>query len=71
MEYKSISKASLKTAVVVGTLLVFLNRYEEIIHMQFSKRDLAKWSLNYVMPFCVSFYSRYMALKKQKKPGNN
>lgn len=65
MDYKRIAINSLKTALVVGTMLVFLNRYEEIISGRFSGRDLFKWSLNYLMPFCVSFYSRYMALRKQ------
>jgi hypothetical protein len=65
MDYRSISKESLKTAIVVGTLLILLNRYEEIWSRSFSEKDLAKWSLNYLMPFCVSFYSRYMALKRE------
>ena len=67
MDYRSIAIGSLKTAVVVGTMLIFLNRYEEIITGQFCGRDLFKWSLNYVMPFWVSFYSRYMALRKQMR----
>jgi len=67
MDYRSITIGSLKTALVVGTLLIFLNRYEEIMAGQFCGKDLFKWSLNYLMPFCVSFYSRYMALRKQVK----
>jgi hypothetical protein len=68
INYKRMAIGSAKTAVVVGTLLVLLNRYEEIFSLQFSLKDLPKWSLNYVMPFLVSFYSRYMVLRNSTKP---
>jgi len=64
MDYKDMAIGSLKTAVVVGTMLVFLNRYEEIFSGKVTLEVLPKWSLNYLMPFAVSFYSRFMALKK-------
>ena len=64
MDYKGMAIGSLKTAVVVGTMLIFLNRYEEIFNGQITLDVLPKWSLNYLMPFAVSFYSRYMSLRK-------
>ena len=67
MNYGTMSISSLKTAVFVGTLLIFLNRYEEIFSGQFSIADLPKWSLNYLMPFMVSFYSRLMAIRNLQK----
>lgn len=67
MNYTALSISSLKTAVFVGTLLILLNRYEEIFSGQFSMADLPKWSLNYLMPFMVSFYSRYMAIRNLQK----
>jgi hypothetical protein len=70
MNYAAMSISSLKTAVFVGTLLILLNRYEEIFSGQFSMADLPKWSLNYLMPFLVSFYSRYMAIRNLQKNHN-
>jgi hypothetical protein len=67
MNYGAMSISSLKTAAFVGTLLILLNRYEEIFSGQFSIRDLPKWSLNYLMPFMVSFYSRFMAIRNMQK----
>lgn len=66
MDYKSIAIGSFKTALVVGTLLILLNRYEELMSGRYCGKDLFKWSVNYAMPFCVSFYSRYMALRKKR-----
>jgi hypothetical protein len=40
MNYAAMSVSSIKTALFVGTLLVFLNRYEEIFSGQFSLADL-------------------------------
>jgi len=51
-------KGSIRTALVVGTLLTFINHTTAIINLDFDYMDLLNWSLNYVVPFTVSLYSR-------------
>ncbi len=64
--YQQQIKDSLITAFVVGIILIFINHVETIMALSFSITDLLQWSLNFVVPFTVSLYSRLAALKKTK-----
>lgn len=59
---------SIGTSLVVGTILIFINHVDAILSFAFSATDLMHWSLNFVVPFMVSLYSRISALKKVKEP---
>lgn len=67
-KYQKQIKNSLTTALVVGTLLIFINHNKAIMDNSFTSDDLAHWSLNYFVPFFVSLYSRLAALRKVKEP---
>lgn len=66
-KYRQQIKESVYTSIVVGTILVFINHLQEIISFSFTPIDLLHWSLNFVVPFMVSLYSRISALKKVKE----
>lgn len=67
-KYQKQVKDSLTTSLVVGTLLIFINHSKAIFDNTFTSEDLVHWSLNYVVPFFVSLYSRIAALRKVKEP---
>ena len=70
-KYRQQIKDSAYTAVVVGTILIFINHTDAIISLSFTAFDLFQWLANYIVPFLVSLYSRIGALKKEsrnKKP---
>lgn len=58
---------SIGTCLVVGTILIFINHVEAILSLSFSAIDLMHWSVNFMVPFMVSLYSRLSALKKVKE----
>ena len=68
-KYRQQIKESIYTSIVVGTILVFINHLQLILSASFTAKDLLQWSLNFVVPFLVSFYSRVSALKKVKEAG--
>ncbi|OIO19246.1 MAG: hypothetical protein COT22_02160 [Ignavibacteria bacterium CG08_land_8_20_14_0_20_37_9] len=47
----------LKIALVVGTILNFINQYGSIIQLSFSDFNYLRAALTYVVPFGVSVYS--------------
>lgn len=67
MHYKLHIKGSLNTALIVGSILTLINHPNEIINWDFEWREALRWSLNYVVPFTVSFYSRMISERKLKK----
>lgn len=70
-KYRQQVKDSAYTAVVVGTILVFINHMDAILSLSFTAFDLLQWLANFLVPFLVSLYSRIGALKKEsrnKKP---
>jgi hypothetical protein len=60
-------QGSIKTALVVGTILTFINHTKAILNIEFDAYDLLNWSLNYVVPFTVSLYSRIISQKNLSK----
>ncbi|WP_201294613.1 nitrate/nitrite transporter NrtS [Colwellia sp. 20A7] len=54
---------ALKVAVLVGTMLAFINHGEKILNMSFSGQDLFKILLTYLVPYGVSTWSAVGAIK--------
>jgi len=54
---------SLKIALIVGTILNIINQYEGM--MGFAPVVWWKAALTYCVPFCVSTYAAWSALKGQ------
>lgn len=67
MDYKIHIKGSVNTALIVGTILTLINHPHEIFNWDFEWREASRWTLNYVVPFTVSFYSRLASERKIKK----
>lgn len=56
---------SLKVAVIVGTILAFINYSEKIVTMSLSPQDWFKMSLSYLVPYGVSTWSAVSALRER------
>ncbi len=67
MDYKIHIRGSINTALIVGSILTLINHPQEIFNWDFELREAMRWSLNYVVPFTVSFYSRLASERKIKK----
>ncbi len=63
-KYKNHLKGSLFTSLVVGSILILVNHAGAIFTLNFKVADLLHWSLNFLVPFIVSFYSRVVVTKK-------
>ena len=53
----TIYKASIKTALFVGTLLVLINYSDKIIGGHLVPADIVKMLITYCVPFCVSTHA--------------
>lgn len=67
LELKKIFKGSIKTSLVVGTLLSFVNQNSCLYSLNFTRSDLIKMFFNYLIPFSVSFYSRISIINDLNK----
>ncbi|GAB4133517.1 MAG: hypothetical protein Fur0015_06760 [Ignavibacteriales bacterium] len=47
----------IKTALFVGTILVIINHFDELINLDFTKFNIIKIVVTYCVPFMVSIYS--------------
>jgi hypothetical protein len=54
---------ALKVALLVGTMLAFINHGEKILNMSFSGQDWFKILLTYLVPYGVSTWSAVGAIK--------
>ncbi len=59
----AIVKSALKVALVVGTILALINHYDKLPTMNFSRSDLFKILLTYLVPYGVSTWSAVKALQ--------
>ena len=48
---------SLKICAVVGTILVLINYFDQLLSGNLSKLDYIKMLLTYCVPYCVSTYA--------------
>jgi hypothetical protein len=54
---KDVFQTSIKTALVVGTLLAIINHSEEILYLTFTPRGLIEIGVTYLVPFSVATYA--------------
>lgn len=54
---------AIKVAVLVGTMLAFINHGEKILDLSFSSQDGFKILLTYLVPYGVSTWSAVGAIK--------
>ena len=63
---------SLKTALLVGTVLALINHYQEIIDLDLKGRALVQTVVTYLVPFSVASYGQIMGKwQRDKLVANN
>ncbi len=67
-------KRSIKVALFVGTILLFINHFDEILHGTLTGTNIFQIILTYFVPFCVSTFgsamqARHIELEDLKKNG--
>ena len=60
---KHVMRRALKVALLVGTMLAFINHGEKIISLSLSSQELFKVILTYLVPYGVSTWSAVQAIK--------
>lgn len=61
---------SITTALVVGTILTVGNQWSVLQRGAFDRALLWHTSVNLVVPFLVSYYSRRSALQRRRNSGD-
>lgn len=64
IKHKHVLTTALKTALVVGTLLAFINHYEEILSLTITKAQAAQILVTYFVPFSVATYAGMKQVKR-------
>jgi hypothetical protein len=54
---RQILKTSLKTALVVGTILGLINHFESILRLSLNPTEILQILVTFLVPFCVATYS--------------
>ena len=60
---RSIVFRAIKIAVIVGTILAFINHGEKVMSLSLSGEDWLKVFLTYLVPYCVSTWSATGAVR--------
>ena len=60
---KAVLVRALKVAVLVGTILAFINHGEKILTLSLTGQDWFKVVLTYLVPYCVSTWSAVAVIK--------
>ena len=63
---------SLKTALFVGTVLGFINHYDEIVHGTLSRTNVVQMLVTYLVPYSVATFgaamqARHMELQSRAR----
>lgn len=58
---------ALKVALVVGSILAFINHGGAIVRMDFDGGRLLQVLLSYMVPYCVSIYSAVKAIQSHDR----
>ncbi len=58
---------AIKIALVVGTILSFINQYDVMLSGNIDKKDVMRVVLNYIVPFSVASVSRILYIRKQER----
>lgn len=68
---RGILRTSLKTALLVGSILAFINHFEAIVSWSFTPIQRLKIAITYLVPFSVATYAaarHAQRLDKCKEP---
>ena len=60
---------SVKIALIVGTMLSLINKFDTMVDFDFSLIDYFQILLNFIVPFSVASISRILYKKKLKEKG--
>lgn len=62
---KEIVVTAVKVSVVVGSILVLINHHEKFLTLAFTRADILKIALTYLVPYSVSTWSAVKALQRR------
>ncbi len=62
-----ISDRALRVALIVGTILNFINHYDLLLGHQFTTKELIQIVLTYVVPYFVSTHGQLISLTNNTK----
>lgn len=65
-EIKMCANAAIKVALIVGTTLSLINQFQVVTNGFTNTNEVIKIVMNFIVPFCVAMYSRYMLLLELK-----
>lgn len=60
---KKVMPSAIKVALLVGTVLAFINHGEKILSLSLSVEDTLKIGLTYIVPYAVSTWSAVKAIR--------
>ena len=60
--------AALRVAIVVGTLLSFINHYDLLLGVNITPNKMLQIVLNYCIPYIVSIHGQVLAGKAARTP---
>ncbi|MGJ8611350.1 MAG: nitrate/nitrite transporter NrtS [Yoonia sp.] len=65
---KPVVKRAARIALIVGTILAFINHGDRLMHMDFDFGMMARIVLTFCVPYAVSTYSSVLALREYGRP---
>ncbi len=64
---RSVVKRALKVALIVGTLLAFINHADAVLNQTFVMKNFIQVVLSYFVPYAVATYSAVGALREANR----
>ncbi|MGJ8625193.1 MAG: nitrate/nitrite transporter NrtS [Yoonia sp.] len=61
---KPVVKRAARIALIVGTILAFINHGDRLLHLDFDFGMVARIVLTFCVPYAVSTYSSVLALRE-------
>lgn len=58
---------SIKTALVIGTILAIINHGQDFLSGQFSPRWIVPMLITYLVPFCVATYGQVQGKRQRDR----
>ncbi len=60
---RTVVAAAIKVAILVGTVLAFINHGSDLMQMNITLEQVFKITITYLVPYCVSTYSSVRAIQ--------
>jgi len=60
---RDVATRAIKVALVVGTVLAFINHGDKILTMTLTGKSIFQIALTYLVPYCVSTWSSVRAME--------